>query len=230
MSSFEATAVVSGLALERHDSERHDTAGAGPITAKVAVAEACGLRQAATRLWSGRWSSGRNLACLFGASVLALGLAGCEAGSGFRPLYGTLGSSGPGVAQKMAQIEIATIPGRNGQRVRNELIFQTTGGGEAVPPAYRLDITMRETSTTTLVNQAGNSAGQIWQIEAKFQLIRLSDKKVVLEGLSQARATYERFPTIYSNVRANEDAGERASKTIATDLKSRLAAFLSQSS
>ena len=97
-----------------------------------------------------------------------------------------------------------------------------------MPPEYRLEVAVRETSTTTLVNQSGNSAGQIWQIEAKFQLIRISDKKVVLEGNSQARATYERFSSIFSNVRANDDAGDRASKTIATDLKSRLAAFLSQ--
>ena len=162
------------------------------------------------------------------AGLLAVSVAGCESGSGFRPLYGSLGGSGEGVAKKMAQIDIATIPGRNGQRIRNELIFQTTGGGEALPPAYRLEIAIRETSTTTLVNQSGNSAGQIWQIEAKFQLVRLSDKKVVLEGLSQARATYERFSAIFANVRGNDDAGDRASKTIATDLKSRLAAFLSQ--
>ena len=165
---------------------------------------------------------------VLGAGLLALSLAGCESGSGFRPLYGTLGSSGEGVATKMAKIDIAPIPGRNGQRIRNELIFQTTGGGEALPPEYRLEVAIRETSTTTLVNTSGNSAGQIWQIEAKFQLVRISDKKVVLEGNSQARATYERFSAIFANVRANDDAGDRASKTIATDLKSRLAAFLSQ--
>ena len=179
---------------------------------------------------AGRLTCAVRLATIAGASVLALTTAGCESGSGFRPLYGMIGDTGVSVSQKMAQIEIATIPGRNGQRVRNELIFQTTGGGTPQPPVYRLELAMRETSTTTLVTQTGNSAGQIWNIEAKFQLIRLSDRKVVLEGLSQARATYERFSAIYSNVRANDDAGDRASKNIANDLKSRLAAFLSQSS
>lgn len=165
---------------------------------------------------------------ILAVGALALAMGGCEAGSGFRPLYGTLG--GADVQKKMSSIQITSIPGRNGQRVRNELIFQTTGGGEPLPTAYRLDIGMREISTTTLVSTSGNSAGQILSIEAKFQLIRLSDKKIVLEGLSQARATYERFATIYSNVRANDDAGDRAAKTIATDLKSRIAAFLSQTS
>ena len=170
----------------------------------------------------------RSLGHLFATIAIAGVLAGCEGGSGFRPLYGSLGNSGDSVGTKMAQIDITTIPGRNGQRVRNELIFQTTGGGAPLPPVYQLSISLRESSTVTLVRQDGNSAGQIYQIEAKFQLVRLSDKKVVLEGISQSRATFERFSAIYSNVRASDDAGERAAKNIAADLKVRIAAFLSQ--
>ena len=168
-----------------------------------------------------------------GVVVRALGLAavtvvlvGCESGSGFRPLYGSLGN-GADVERKMAQIEIGTIPGRNGQRIRNELIFQTTGGAAPLPPAYRLEMATKELSQNTLIARDGNSAGAAMSIEAKFQLIRLSDKKVMLEGVSIARATFERFSGVYSNVRANDDNGERAAKTIATDVKSRLAAFLS---
>ena len=54
-----------------------------------------------------------------------------------------------------------------------------------------------------------------------------TSKKVVLEGMSQSRASYERFANAFSNVRAGDEAQERASKSIATDLKARVAAFLS---
>ena len=37
----------------------------------------------------------------------------------------------------------------------------------------------------------------------------------------------ERFQSIYSNVRAREDAENRAASTVADDLKTRLAAYLS---
>jgi LPS-assembly lipoprotein len=165
------------------------------------------------------------------AGGLAMSLAGCEGGASFKPIYGSLGVDGQGVSQKLAQIEITTIPGRNGQRLRNELYFQLYGGGNpATPPGYTLSIAVRETGTTTLVTQNGNSAGQIYQMEAKFQLIRASDKKIVLEGLSHARPGYERFSNVFSNVRAADDAADRAAKTVANDLKIRLAAFLSQSS
>ena len=49
----------------------------------------------------------------------------------------------------------------------------------------------------------------------------------MLQGTSHARAGFERFQSIYSNVRAREDAENRAARTIADDLKTRLAAYLS---
>lgn len=158
------------------------------------------------------------------AGTAGVGLAGCE--GGFKPLYGSLGS-GPSVVDKMAEVDIALIPGRNGQRIRNELIFKTYGGGEAKPARYRLEVAIKESATTTLVLRDGTSAGQIYQIDARFQLLEIASKKVLLEGQSQSRATSERFANVYSNVRAGEEAQERAAKTIATDLKARVAGFLS---
>jgi LPS-assembly lipoprotein len=145
--------------------------------------------------------------------------------SGFRPLYG---SSGVGAAahEKMAQVEITPIPGRVGQVIRNELIFQTTGGGNPLPPAYKLDIAIRETVTSTLVRVDGDARSQIYNLDASFKLIRVTDNSVVLQGTSYGRAGFERFTSIFSNVRAREDAENRAARTIGEDLKSRLSAYL----
>ncbi len=159
---------------------------------------------------------------LVGAS-LAVGLAGCGSG-GFQPLYGSLGANAD---VKLTQVEFTQIPGRNGQRIRNELLFKAYGGGNGAPAKYRLDVAIKESSQSTLVLRDGTSAGQVFQIDARFQLIDIATKKVMLEGLSQSRASYERFANAFSNVRAGDEAQERASKTIATDLKARLAAFLS---
>ena len=48
---------------------------------------------------------------------------------GFRPLHASNGY-GSNVSEKMAAVDVAPIPGRVGQQIRNELIYQTTGGGE----------------------------------------------------------------------------------------------------
>lgn len=158
---------------------------------------------------------------------VAAGVAGCADGSGFRPLYGTLGAN---ANAKMAQVEFVPIPGRNGQRIRNELLFKAYGGDyNGRPPStpkYRMEVAVKESTQTSLVLANGTSAGLIYQIDARFQLIEIESKKVLLTGFSQSRANSERFTNVFSNVRAIEEAQERAAKTIATDLNARIAGFL----
>ena len=161
------------------------------------------------------------------ALLMAPALAGCDSAAGFRPMYGSVGLGGGDAAARMAQVEFAIIPGRVGQRVRNELIFQSTGGGNPLPAAYRFDVTIREQIVSTLVRTDGEAQSQIYNLDARFQLVRLSDKKVVLTGTSYGRAGFERVTAIFANVQAREDAENRAARTVATDIKSRLAAYLS---
>jgi LPS-assembly lipoprotein len=155
-------------------------------------------------------------------------VAGCG-DSGFHPLYATSPLvGGTNVAAKLASLEIAPIPGRVGQRVRNEMIFQSTGGGaEALNPVYRLEIVMTESIAATLVQIDGNSSGSIYNLNARFKLIRIADKSVALQGESNGRIMFQRFDSVFSNVRARHDAEDRAASTVADDLKSRLAAYLS---
>jgi LPS-assembly lipoprotein len=167
-------------------------------------------------------------------SAAAQALAGCSDG-GFRPLYGVT-ASGANVQERMSQVDVAPIPGRVGQRIRNELIFQTNGAEQPPPPTHRLEVAIKETVISTLVKPDGSSGGQTYLIEASFRIIKISDKRVVLQGSSHARAAYERFtnssvPTgstfTYANVRAREDAENRAASVIADDLKTRVATYLS---
>lgn len=147
--------------------------------------------------------------------------------SGFRPLYASTALNGSDVNEKLAQLEVAPIPGRVGQRVRNELIFQSTGGGYAAEPVYRLEIVLTESISATLVQIDGNSSGSVYNLKAKFRLVRLDDRSVALEGDSYGRIAFQRFDSVFANVRARKDAENRAARNVADDMKSRLAAFLS---
>lgn len=158
-------------------------------------------------------------------ALVAPALAACEGSTGFRPMYGTAALAD--TEAKLASVSFGTIPGRVGQKIRNELIFQGTGGGYGLPPEYHVDIAIREQVVSTLVRKDGDSQSQVYNLEAKFQLIRIADKKVLLEGTSYGRASFERYNSIYSNVKAREDAENRAARTVAQDIKTRLAAFLS---
>jgi len=155
-------------------------------------------------------------------------VAGCG-NSGFHPLYATSSITGaPDVGAKLAKMEVAPIPGRVGQKLRNELIYESTGGGnEAVNPNYRLEIVITESISATLVQTDGNSSGSVYNLNATFRLVRLKDKTVALQGQSFGRSTFQRFDSVFSNVRARKEAEDRAANTVADDLKSRLAAYLS---
>ncbi len=167
-------------------------------------------------------------ACL--VLAFAGGLAACG-DSAFRPLYGAT-SNGDYVPERMKEVDFAPIPGRVGQRLRNDLVFQGTGGGNPLPPQFRFEVVLQENLTSTLVSVSGQNAGRpsgaVYSVQASFRLIDIRSKKVVFQGASHARAAFERFESIYSNVRAREDAENRAARTISDDLKTRLAAYLSR--
>ena len=180
-----------------------------------------------------RIASHRGLALIL-LLAAAPGLAACE--GGFQPLYGVSAWGGSRVQERMAQVDVAPIPGRVGQRIRNELIFQNTGASEPPPPTHRLEVAIKETRISTLVMPDGSAAGETYLIEASFRIIKISDRKVVLQGTSHARAAYERYTTssvpngstfTYANVRAREDAENRAARIVADDLKTRVATYLS---
>jgi LPS-assembly lipoprotein len=169
----------------------------------------------------------RAAAMAVAASAILLSACGGEAG-GFKPLYGATG--GESYDQRLARVEIGPISGRVGQRIRNELVFQRSTGNQAISPELRLDIILTESLLTTLVNSAGASSSQVYQLEARYQLVDLKTKKSVLDGRSLGRGNFDRFVSVYSNVRGREDAENRVAKSIAEDIRTRLLAHLSRQS
>ena len=91
-------------------------------------------------------------------------------------------ASGAGLQERMAQVDFRRFRAGSGQRIRNELIFLTTGGGHPLPPTHRLEVMIRESVISTLVRIDGESLGQIYSVQASFRLISIKDKKVVLQG------------------------------------------------
>ena len=171
----------------------------------------------------------RGLAVVATAAALSAAtlLGGCG-DSGFRPMYASINSDSK-LQEKLAGIEITPIGSRTGQRLRNELLFQNNGGAELTKePVYRLTILLTESVGATLVNTTGNSASAVYNLDSKFILIDIKTKKVLLEGTSTARATFDRDRSVFSNVRASDDAANRAARVMADELKIRIAAFLSR--
>jgi len=150
-------------------------------------------------------------------------LAGC----GFKPMYAE-GPSGVQLDEVMRTVSISSIPGRVGQRLRNELIFGTTGGGHSAAPRYKLKIAIKESLQSTVVAKTGKSKAEAYQLKAAFELVRLEDKTVLLTGTSFGRAAFDKLDSTFADLRARRDAENRAARTVAEDIETRIAAALSR--
>jgi LPS-assembly lipoprotein len=165
----------------------------------------------------------------------AMVLAGLTAGC-FQPLYGerTVGKSGgSAIIEKMSSIDVTPIKSPQGGRlarvgieVRDQLLFELTGGGPQQSSAYRLDIQMTSTQLQVIVDiNSARPEIQNYGIDATYTLFEIGTNKQVVKGTTFSRVSYnipgqqQRF----AGERGLRDAENRAAKVIAENIQQRLA-------
>jgi LPS-assembly lipoprotein len=165
--------------------------------------------------------------------VLASLLAGC-----FEPLYGekTL-SGGPGLRQRMNAVDVQRINVPNGSpqariavELRNNLIFDLTGGSGGAVPTHQLKIEMTTLNQQVIVDITTARADvQQFGINATYTLIEKATGKSVMSGQTFANVSYDNPGQAqrFANARGQRDAENRAAKTISDNIRSRLASYFS---
>lgn len=167
------------------------------------------------------------------ALILGFGLlvAGC-----FQPLYGDRSvTGGPGISNYLSSVDVLQIEAPNGTpaarlavEVRNQLLFDLTGGGAAASPTHQLKIQLASTQTQIIVDTTTNRPEvQNYGINATYSLTDLATKKVVVTGQTFSRVSFD-IPgqqQRFAAARGLRDAENRAAKVIADSIQSRLASF-----
>ena len=164
-----------------------------------------------------------------------LALAGLTAGC-FQPLYGDKTAvGGVGIDDKLSGVQVVPIDTPNGTPiarigvgVRNELIYDLTGGGNAASPTHRLTIKLSSTRLQVIVDiNTARPEIQNFGIDASYTLTDLRTGKPVITGQTFSRVSYD-IPgqqQRFAGVRGQRDAENRAAKVIADNIKSRLASY-----
>ena len=167
--------------------------------------------------------------------LTALALAGLTAGC-FQPLYGDKTvTGGSGLNDKLSAVEVLPIKTPNGTRlarvgvdVRNEMMYQFTGGGEANTPSYQLDIRLSSTNLQVIVDiNTARPDIQNYGIDCSYTLTEIGTGKVAVKGVTFSRVSYnipgqqQRF----AGDRGLRDAENRAAKVIVDNIRSRLASY-----
>ena len=168
--------------------------------------------------------------------LAVLTLAGLSAGC-FQPLYGTQSSIGgkAGVVDKLSAVEVEPITAPNGGRlarisvgVRNELMYQLTGGGQAAATNYRLNIWLSSTATSVIVDvTTGRPDISNYGIDATYTLTDITNGKKVVNSATFSRVSYNIPGQLqrFAGDRGLRDAEDRAAKVIAENIRTRLASY-----
>jgi LPS-assembly lipoprotein len=163
------------------------------------------------------------------------GLGGLVAGC-FQPLYGNVSLTGsPPIAPALAGVDVAQIPEPSGSsiarvavEVRNQLLFNLTGGAEPPPATHRLAIQMTSSRTSVIVDiVSGRPDTEDYGLNANYTLTEIKTGKQVVAGSTFARVSYD-IPgqaQRFARERALRDSEDRAAKVIADNIRARLASY-----
>lgn len=172
--------------------------------------------------WDDRKTSRRNaLRALALATALPLVLGGC-----LRPLYGPA-ADGSTITPELAGIIVDELPDRLGHYLVQEVRFALDGSGnDNATPRYRLSMTATETVQSAIVNTStGRATAATLVVRVNFSLKSLPGETEILSGTASMTGSYDRGPQRFASVRAARDAEIRIAKTMADQIRTRLAAY-----
>jgi LPS-assembly lipoprotein len=152
-----------------------------------------------------------------------LSVAGC-----FQPMYGDRGTgSGPSLVNAMRDVEIAPIEGRVGQQLRNDIIFELSGGaGNPKGAPYKLDLTVATGNYTANIDPtSGLSQAETVTLDVTYRLRDVANGRVVVSDRALARVTVDSTAQRYARVRAIRDAENRAAQVVSEQIRSRIASY-----
>jgi LPS-assembly lipoprotein len=114
--------------------------------------------------------------------------------------------------------------------LRNDLIFDLTGGSGGLPPTHELIISLTTQNQQVIVDITTARADvQQYGINANYSLIEKATNKTVITGTTFARVSYDNPGQAqrFANARGQRDAENRAAKVISDSIKTRLASYFS---
>ena len=162
------------------------------------------------------------------SAIIALAAALVVAGCQVRPLYLDAASGGPRSPQpELMAIAVDPPRDRTEQVLTNELSFLFRGDGSSpVDPRYRLRFVVDVSDDNLAVElEQDLPAAILVTLNATFILSEIATERTLLTGASTTTASYDFSSQRFANVRAEKDARDRAARSMAENLATRIAAY-----
>ncbi len=153
-------------------------------------------------------SSSKSLRGILVVLIVAV-LAGC----GFRPMHATFADGA--VADELAQVYIAAIPDRVGQRLRNDLLDRMTPKGVPAKNAYRLEVNLTSTRPPTALSTSDLATRRNYSLTARFTLTSSDGKKRLMSGQYRALTSFDIVDSEYATLASHDYAEKLAAAQVA---------------
>jgi len=163
--------------------------------------------------------------------LLAASLGGC-----FQPLYSSGPETGgrPAVRDALSAIDVQQIDAaantseaRLAVQMRNDLLFNFTGGGYAAPPTHKLKVQIA--GSRAVVNIDRNTAlpnVETYTLRTSYSLTEIATGKVVVTGNASTPVSYDTLgQQRFARLSGMHDAERRAAKVISDNVTARLASY-----
>lgn len=157
--------------------------------------------------------------------ILCLTLISC----GFSPMYGSSSAGNTSVKFTLDQVEIAIIPDRSGQFLRNELIDRFYSSGYPVNPKYRLVVEpIRENIRDFDITVEAEATRQQIKLDSQMELIDLQTNQQVLKRGLTAITSNNILESEFSTLITEQSAREAALNDLARQIERQLALHFSK--
>jgi Predicted secreted (periplasmic) protein len=162
----------------------------------------------------------RGLLALAALTPVVLGTTAC----GFQPLYA--GKGPDSVTAKLEQVDIAVIPDRHGQELRNLLIDRFYKDGRPGNPRYQLVTSLTAVEQKLAIQKDATATRAQLVVNAPYRLVEAGTGKPLLSASARSYISYNVLEQQYAGLVTVDNAYERALLEISNEITSRVSAYL----
>jgi LPS-assembly lipoprotein len=180
------------------------------------------------------WGEGRASVNRFRHVPIVL-LSAALLGGCFQPLYGTSTETGrPAVRDALSAIDVQQIPAAANTseaplavKIRNDLLFNFTGGGYPAPSTHKLKVEIFGNPAVVVIDRATALPNlETYTLRTTYSLTEIATGKVVVTGQASAPVSYDTLgQQRFARLGGMHDAERRAAKVISDNITTRLASY-----
>lgn len=159
------------------------------------------------------------------SAAAGLAVAMITAGCGFKPMYGGAGAVN---ADTLGEVWVAPIPNRSGQLVHDYLSRGLDPEGQGNASRYRLDVSVAESRSELGIRKDQTATRANLTLNASFTLVDLAENKVLYRATASVTNSYNVVEAQFATVAAEIDSLDRAARTLADNIRTRVAAYFAR--